>query len=425
MSPKDRHDANADDRARRDAADEGAASGNRRRLDQESVRDRRPTDPSSARRQADLGAAQNRRATPPDQEQTSGRRTEVADATSARRAAERPGAKRTLPGGPGGVTRRALIGGGLALGALGALRPAPALALGRDPIKVVAATDMIADLIRRIGGHRVEVTTLIGYGADLHGWRPTQGDLALIAATPLTVTHGLGVANVEMLESGPGAWRSAIALGDTLPPETLRRDADGRIDPHVWMDPRIWARMIEPVRSALSSLDPGGAGAYAGAANGARAEFARLATYADGVLATVPDPARLLITGHAAFGYFGAAFGFEVAGLRGIDGAAPAPATLASLAALAAERALPAVFADHGGRFANNDPDMDALVAACAARGGVAQIGGALLTDAIGAEGAYEGTYPGMIDHNVTIIARALGGTAPAQGMRGQLAVGL
>ncbi len=39
----------------------------------------------------------------------------------------------------------------------------------------------------------------------------------------------------------------------------------------------------------------------------------------------------------------------------------------------------------------------------------------------MGAEGTYEGTYIGMMDHNATTIARALGGEAPAAGMQGRL----
>ena len=49
------------------------------------------------------------------------------------------------------------------------------------------------------------------------------------------------------------------------------------------------------------------------------------------------------------------------------------------------------------------------------------KIGGSLFSDAMGAAGTYEGTYIGMIDHNVTIITRALGGEAPEKGMQGKL----
>ena len=64
---------------------------------------------------------------------------------------------------------------------------------------------------------------------------------------------------------------------------------------------------------------------------------------------------------------------------------------------------------------------MRALIEGAAARGHKVTIGGELYSDAMGEPGTYEGTYPGMIDHNVTTIARALGGTAPEKGRIGQL----
>ena len=39
----------------------------------------------------------------------------------------------------------------------------------------------------------------------------------------------------------------------------------------------------------------------------------------------------------------------------------------------------------------------------------------------MGAPGTYEGTYIGMIDHNITTIVNALGGTAPEKGLNGKL----
>jgi manganese/zinc/iron transport system substrate-binding protein len=67
---------------------------------------------------------------------------------------------------------------------------------------------------------------------------------------------------------------------------------------------------------------------------------------------------------------------------------------------------------------------MRALVEGAAAQGHRVVIGGELFSDAMGAEGSYEGTYPGMMDHNITVIARALGADAPARGLAGKLAVG-
>ena len=62
-----------------------------------------------------------------------------------------------------------------------------------------------------------------------------------------------------------------------------------------------------------------------------------------------------------------------------------------------------------------------ALIEGAAAQGHEVAIGGELFSDAMGQDGSYEGTWIGMIDHNVTTITRALGGDAPERGMLGKL----
>ena len=65
---------------------------------------------------------------------------------------------------------------------------------------------------------------------------------------------------------------------------------------------------------------------------------------------------------------------------------------------------------------------MRALIEGAEARDQKVVIGGTLFSDAMGEPGTYEGTYIGMIDHNVTLITRALGGNAPEGGFQGKLA---
>ena len=65
--------------------------------------------------------------------------------------------------------------------------------------------------------------------------------------------------------------------------------------------------------------------------------------------------------------------------------------------------------------------NIRALIEGAAAAGQTVEIGGELFSDAMGELGSYEGTYLGMIDHNVTTIGLALGGEAPAGGRTGQL----
>ena len=72
--------------------------------------------------------------------------------------------------------------------------------------------------------------------------------------------------------------------------------------------------------------------------------------------------------------------------------------------------------------FGGHTASLRALVEGAASRGHTVRIGGRLFSDAMGATGTYEGTYIGMIDHNATTIAAALGGEVPEGGLGGDLA---
>ena len=72
-----------------------------------------------------------------------------------------------------------------------------------------------------------------------------------------------------------------------------------------------------------------------------------------------------------------------------------------------------------------SDRNIRALIEGAAARGHEVRVGGEVFSDAMGPDGTYEGTYLGMIDHNITTIAGALGGAVPARGMDGRLSAGL
>ncbi|MEL6740188.1 MAG: zinc ABC transporter substrate-binding protein, partial [Planctomycetota bacterium] len=144
--------------------------------------------------------------------------------------------------------------------------------------------------------------------------------------------------------------------------------------------------------------------------------------YAERVLAGVPEERRVLVTAHDAFNYFGRRYGFEVLGIQGISTESEAGVRdIQRLVEVLVEREVPAVFVES----TVPDKQVRALIDGARARGHDVVIGGELYSDAMGAPGTYEGTYIGMLDHNVTTIARALGADAPEGGMDGRLGGGL
>jgi len=310
------------------------------------------------------------------------------------------------------------------LGGLAALLPLPALAQGaRRPRGVLATVGMVGDAVREIAGGQVRAETLISEGVDPHLFRPTRADIARLLAADAVFGNGhrLEGRMGDVLDRVRAAGKPVVLLAEAIPRERLRANPDypDAADPHVWMDPVLWAEAAGAAEAGLSRLVPDAREAFADSLPRFRAKLARLDAYAQEAIGSIPGSARVLVTAHDAFSYFGARYGLEIRSLQGIS--TESEANLAGIEALVrvlAERRVPAVFAE------SSVPDraVRALIEGAGARGQRVGLGGNLFSDAMGRPGTYEGTYEGMIDHNITTIARALGGRAPAKGLNGRLA---
>jgi manganese/zinc/iron transport system substrate-binding protein len=297
---------------------------------------------------------------------------------------------------------------------------APA-AFAAGPLTVVATTGMIADAVRRIGGDAVEVKALMGSGVDPHSYRQTRTDIVAMTRADLVLWHGLYLeAQMEDFFADLGRKRAVVPVAEGLPRDTLlgHDSYENRFDPHVWMDPSMWIGVIDAVAYALSEARPDLAGTFTANADRYAQELKALAVYAEGALAKVPAQNRVLLTAHDAFGYFGRAYGFEVIGIQGISTESEAGLNrITSLVDVLVDRKVPAAFVE----TSVSDRNIRALIEGAAARGHQVKIGGELYSDAMGEAGTYEGTYIGMIDHNVTTIASALGADVDLGGMAGNL----
>lgn len=314
---------------------------------------------------------------------------------------------------PTSLSRRALLAGTASLACF------PAIAAPR--LQVVATTGMIADMVRRVGGDTVEVKGLMGAGVDPHAYRQTRSDIVAMTRADAVFWHGLYLeAQMEDFFADLGRKRQVYAVAEGLDPDLLMSHADyaGRFDPHIWMDPTLWSGCVPGVLDAFTALGPEHQDVYQANAADFLVEAEALDNYARDTLAQVPKERRVLLTAHDAFGYFGRAYDFEVLGIQGISTESEAGLNrISALVETLVERQLPAVFVE----TSVSDRNIRALVEGAAARGHDVTIGGLLFSDAMGAAGTYEGTWLGMIDHNVTTIARALGADVPATGRLGKL----
>lgn len=293
-----------------------------------------------------------------------------------------------------------------------------------SPLKVVATTGMIADAARQVGGDLVEVKGLMGPGVDPHAYRQTRTDIVAMTRADLVLWHGLYLeAQMEDFFHKLERRGNVIAVAERVPKALLRGhdDYDNKFDPHVWMVPDVWQHVVLAVRDALSETDPANAATYAANAEVHLAEVAQLATFAQKVTATIPPQQSVLVTAHDAFGYFGDAYGIEVLGIQGISTQSEAGLNrIGQLVDILVERQIRSVFVESS----VSDRNMRALIEGAAAKGHEVRIGGELFSDAMGNDGTYEGTYIGMIDHNVTTITSALGGIVPTRGLNDKLSAG-
>lgn len=317
-------------------------------------------------------------------------------------------------------TRRVAILSGLSAAVVGLTTPA----FAATKLNVVATTGMIADAAAQVGGDLVNVRGLMGAGVDPHGYRQTRSDIVAMTRADVVLWHGLYLeAQMESFFKDLGRKRAVIAVADRLPKDKLlsHADYDGRYDPHVWMDPLMWRGVVSAVADALTQVSPQNAETFAANAQTYIAELEALATYASETLTHVPAEQRVLLTAHDAFGYFGRAYGFEVIGIQGISTASEAGLNrISQLVDTLVTRKIAAAFVE----TSVSDRNMRALIEGAQAQGHNVSIGGSLYSDAMGPTGAYEGTYLGMIDHNVTTIAGALGADINPAGRLGQLKAG-
>ncbi len=291
------------------------------------------------------------------------------------------------------------------------------------PYRVAATVGMITDIVRNVAGDKAEVTGIIGEGVDPHLYKPTRNDVVTLQRADIIFYNGLllegKMTDVLVRVARQGKPVHAVTEELLESPGYVITDSEAHYDPHVWMDVKGWQRAVEVVTRSLRAFDPANAALYTANAEAYLAQLGALDAYAAEVLGSIPESQRILITAHDAFGYLGRAYGIEVRGIQGLSTESEAGVRdIEALVELIVERQIPAVFVE----TSVADKNVRALVEGTRAQGHELKVGGSLFSDAMGEPGTYQGTYIGMIDHNVTTIARALGGTAPAGGMSGKLA---
>lgn len=275
------------------------------------------------------------------------------------------------------------------------------------PIQVTTTTGMVADIVKNVGGDRVEVTPLMGPGVDPHLYKASQGDIGKLAKAHMIFYNGLHLeGNMEDILEKLSHEKTVVPVAEAIPPENQREMEDEtKTDPHIWFDVQLWIEAVKVVETELVKADPDHRNDYHQRSQAYIAELEELDEYAREKIQSIPAKQRVLVTAHDAFGYFGEAYDIEVVGLQGINTASEyGLRDVQRIVNLISERRIKAVFVE----TSVSDKSIEAVVKGAQRRGHTVEIGGELFSDAMGADGTEEGTYIGMVRHNVDTIVSAL-----------------
>lgn len=277
-----------------------------------------------------------------------------------------------------------------------------------DQIRAVATTGMIGDLVHNIGGEHVAVESLMGPGVDPHLYKASQGDIAKLGQAQVVFYNGLHLEGkmTDVFEQ-ISKQKPAIAVTERMTEQELHKPAefDGQHDPHVWFDVKLWMKAADRVKDGLIEADPAHKEQYEANTTAYKKQLQELDDYAREQLATIPKENRVLVTAHDAFGYFGSAYDIEVMGLQGLSTDSEyGLKDVQKLVDALVEKKIKAVFVE------SSVPKkaIEAVVQGANAKHHQVQIGGELYSDALGDAGTAEGTYIGMVRHNVDSIVKAL-----------------
>lgn len=273
---------------------------------------------------------------------------------------------------------------------------------------IVVTTGMIADATKAIVGEHAQVEALMGPGVDPHLYKATQGDLRLLRSADIVIYNGLHLeGKMQKVFDKLAATTTVINLSDGLDTSALvissMQNGIPTYDPHIWFDVKLWSVAIAqlcPVLCQAIGMDSctEAGNAYIGALHA-------LNEWVTDTLTAIPDMNSILITSHDAFEYFGRAYQFEVIGLQGISTAAEfGLKDITDMVNLISERRIPAVFIESS----VSEKSIRSVIEGCKSKGHNVALGGTLFSDAMGAAGTPEGTYQGMVRHNVLLLLQAL-----------------
>jgi zinc/manganese transport system substrate-binding protein len=285
-------------------------------------------------------------------------------------------------------------------------------AYATDKVPVTASFSILADIVRVVGGGRVNVTSLVGPDEDTHAFEPRPSDVKTILGSKLVVTNGLGFEPwaAKLIKSAAYKGEVVIAAKGVKPlkmKDAKAKDAKGHAghshgenDPHAWQNPNHVAIYARNIAAALSKVDPAGSSVYQANAENYAKELQQLDAWIKEQVSAIPKPKRKVITSHDAFGYLAAQYDISFLAPQGVNTSSePSARQVASLIKQIQSEKIRAVFVEN-----MSNPK---LIAQLAKDAGVT-VGPSLYADALSAADKPGSSYLSMMRHNITLLVTGM-----------------
>lgn len=273
---------------------------------------------------------------------------------------------------------------------------------------IVTTTGMIGDAVHNIVKEKAKVEAMMGPGVDPHLYKATRKDLTMLREASVVFYNGLHLEGKmgDVLEKF-SKKKNVIPVGEAISASKLNKMDQGgnTIDPHIWFDVSLWIEVVRHITDKMVEIDPENAVFYQKNSKEYIRKLEKLHQETKSQIASIAPQRRVLITAHDAFGYFGKAYNIEVKGLQGISTMSEfGMKDITDFVNFIVERKVKAVFVE----TSIPKKSLEAVVRGCTEKKHPIKIGGTLYSDAMGEAGTPEGTYMGMVTHNVKTIVEAL-----------------
>jgi len=278
------------------------------------------------------------------------------------------------------------------------------------PLKVVATTTQLGDVVRAVGGRAADVTQILRPNSDPHEYEPRPGDVEASAGAKIVFESGDGLDRwMAKILADAGGHPAVVTLADSnvdrVAGETSGPEAS-RYDPHWWHDPRNVEAAIPAIRDALARANPAARTTYAANAAAYLRQVRLLDAGIARCFASVPPAQRKLVTDHDAFGYFAKRYGIVVVGAvipSQTTDAQPSAGDVAQLVDTIRREHVKAVFPE---------TSVNAKLAQAIAGETGASAGYRLYGDTLGPHGSRGATYLAMEQANADAMVRGFTGGA-------------